>query len=305
MRKKIKLDTNSEEEKILSLCITRWNDSDEKIEAFKKKLPQYLEQLSPQMREILSKLLEYFDYYSHQIVNGYLRQLHTEVMSCENVELGNSVFCVLKSQRGTINSSYEYLIEYRHLNGISKYSIVPDLHDLTSEYLDNIENMILIDDFCGSGKTFIDYLETNKEIFSGKHVIYIVIHMMKEALEWIQEYAIENQMNIDVISSKNGEKAFSITDDLKAKRECFKVEAQKLGLRKDTDIYGYSCTESLVAFFNDTPNNTLGIFWKNTDKNDALFPRNQEEKPAWMKLKENRKHRMESNYVRKKAEYCG
>ncbi len=299
------MDTNSEEEKILSLCITRWNDSDEKIEAFKKKLPQYLEQLSPQMREILLKLLEYFDYYSHQIVNGYLRQLHTEVMSCENVELGNSVFCVLKSQRGTINSSYEYLIEYRHLNGISKYSIVPDLHDLTSEYLDNIENMILIDDFCGSGKTFIDYLETNKEIFSGKHVIYIVIHMMKEALERIQEYAIENQMNIDVISSKNGEKAFSITDDLKAKRECFKVEAQKLGLRKDTDIYGYSCTESLVAFFNDTPNNTLGIFWKNTDKNDALFPRNQEEKPAWMKLKENRKHRMESNYVRKKAEYCG
>lgn len=299
------MDTNSEEEKILSLCITRWNDSDEKIEAFKKKLPQYLEQLSPQMREILSKLLEYFDYYSHQIVNGYLRQLHTEVMSYENVELGNSVFCVLKSQRGTINSSYEYLIEYRHLNGISKYSIVPDLHDLTSEYLDNIENMILIDDFCGSGKTFIDYLETNKEIFSGKHVIYIVIHMMKEALERIQEYAIENQMNIDVISSKSGEKAFSITDDLKAKRECFKVEAQKLGLRKDTDIYGYSCTESLVAFFNDTPNNTLGVFWKNTDKNDALFPRNQEEKPAWMKLKENRKHRMESNYVRKKAEYCG
>ena len=299
------MDTNSEEEKILSLCITRWNDSDEKIEAFKRKLPQYLEQLSPQMREILSKLLEYFDYYSHQIVNGYLRQLHTEVMSCENVELGNSVFCVLKSQRGTINSSYEYLIEYRHLNGISKYSIVPDLHDLTSEYLDNIENMILIDDFCGSGKTFIDYLETNKEIFLGKHVIYIVIHMMKEALERIQEYAIENQMNIDVISSKSSEKAFSITDDLGEKRECFKVEAQKLGLRKDTDIYGYSCTESLVAFFNDTPNNTLGIFWKNTDKNDALFPRNQEEKPAWMKLKENRKHRMESNYVRKKAEYCG
>ena len=299
------MDTNSEEEKILSLCITRWNDSDEKIEAFKKKLPQYLEQLSPQMREILLKLLEYFDYYSHQIVNGYLKQLHTEVMSYENVELGNSVFCVLKSQRGTINSSYEYLIEYRHLNGISKYSIVPDLHDLTSEYLDNIENMILIDDFCGSGKTFIDYLETNKKIFSGKHVIYIVIHMMKEALERIQEYAIENQMNIDVISSKSSEKAFSITDDLGEKRECFKVEAQKLGLRKDTDIYGYSCTESLVAFFNDTPNNTLGIFWKNTDKNDALFPRNQEEKPAWMKLKENRKHRMESNYVRKKAEYCG
>ena len=75
-----------------------------------------------------------------------------------------------------------------------------------------------------------------------------------------------------------------------------------------TDVYkrqGYSCTESLVAFFNDTPNNTLGIFWKNTDKNDALFPRNQEEKPAWMKFREDKKDRMKSNYARKKAECRG
>ena len=299
------MNTNTEEEKILCNCITRWNDSDEKIIAFQSKLPQDLEQLSPQMREILVSLLEYFDYYSHQTVNGYLKQLHTEAMSCENVELGNSVFCVLKSQRGTINSSYEYLIEYRHLNGISKYSIVPDLHDIDGEYLDNIENVILLDDFCGSGKTFLDYLKNNKELFSGKHVIYIVIHIMEEALERIREYAEENQMNIDVVSSRSREKAFSITDALEVRRECFKAESQKLGLHKDMDIYGYSCTESLVAFFNDTPNNTLGIFWKNTDKNDALFPRNHEEKPAWMKFRENKKERMKSNYIRKKAGYRG
>ena len=52
------MNTNTEEEKILCNCITRWNDSDEKIIAFQSKLPQYLEQLSPQMREILVSLLE-------------------------------------------------------------------------------------------------------------------------------------------------------------------------------------------------------------------------------------------------------
>ena len=136
-------------------------------------------------------------------------------------------------------------------------------------------------------------------------MIYIVIHIMEEALERIREYAEENQMNIDVVSSRSREKAFSITDALEVRRECFKAESQKLGLHKDMDIYGYSCTESLVAFFNDTPNNTLGIFWKNTDKNDALFPRNHEEKPAWMKFRENKKERMKSNYIRKKAGYRG
>ena len=85
---------------------------------------------------------------------------------------------------------------------------------------------------------------------------------------------------------------------------CLMLAASE-GLHKDMDIYGYSCTESLVAFFNDTPNNTLGIFWKNTDKNDALFPRNHEEKPAWMKFRENKKERMKSNYIRKKAGYRG
>lgn len=89
------------------------------------------------------------------------------------------------------------------------------------------------------------------------------------------------------------------------KRKCFKEESQKLDLYKDNDIFGFLGVESLVSFFNDTPNNTLGVFWKNTSKNKALFPRNIEEKPAWMKFKENKKQRNTSNYSREKAKYNG
>ena len=57
----------------------------------------------------------------------------------DNVNFDNSVFTILKSQRCTMNSSYEYLFEYKNLNQISKYSIVPDINDcIEKEYIQNI-----------------------------------------------------------------------------------------------------------------------------------------------------------------------
>ena len=212
---------------------------------------------------------------------------------------------MLKSQRGTINSSYEYLIEYKHLNGIAKYSIVPELNDIAQEYWENIDNVILVDDFCGSGKTFIDYVSKNLSLLTGKHIVYVVIHVMKEAVLKIQSYAENKKIAVDIIYEKSQNAAFSISDDISMKRECFKVESQKLDLCKDNDIFGFSDAESLVSFFNDTPNNTLGIFWKNTSKNKALFPRNIDDKPAWMRFKANKKQRSESNYYCKKEKYNG
>lgn len=89
------------------------------------------------------------------------------------------------------------------------------------------------------------------------------------------------------------------------KRECFKEESLKMDLYNENDIFGFSKSESLVSFYNDTPNNTLGVFWKNTSKNNALFPRNNERKPAWMRFKSDKKQRNESNYAREKKKYNG
>lgn len=193
----------NEIEELLIECKNRWGESDENINNFQKDLPLYLGKLSLQMREIILLLLNYFDYYSHKHVNTYLKELHHKLMQRENIDFGNSVFCVLKSQRGTINSSYEYLIEYRHLNGIAKYSIVPELNDIAQKYWGNIDNVILIDDFCGSGKTFMDYVSKNINLLIGKYIVYIVIHIMEEAISKIQSYADEKKIIVDIIYKKS------------------------------------------------------------------------------------------------------
>ena len=61
------------------------------------------------------------------------------------------------------------------------------------------------------------------------------------------------------------------------------------------DIWGKGNAEGLVSFYNNTPNDTLGIFWKETNENEPLFPRNNDIRPKWRKMKKNRKYRKFQN----------
>lgn len=289
-------------ENIINDCITRWktNDvNDLKIMRFSNVCEEYVSSLSLEMKDVFIELLKGFDYYSHGNVNERLIELHNKIIMNDNVNFDNSVFTILKSQRCTMNSSYEYLFEYKNLNQISKYSIVPDINDcIEKEYIQNIECIILIDDFCGSGNTFIDYLNKYKEYIKNKKIIYVVIHIMDKAYDIINEYATRNNLDIIILYHNKKCAAFEMSDFLKMKRSVFKSESEKLNLNDDNIIFGFRGTESLIAFFNNTPNNTLGIFWKQTNKNNPLFPREKEEKPSWMKFKTERKQRNSSNYYK-------
>lgn len=287
------------EKDILENCISRWGKKDDRIKYFSDNYDKYMGSLSPEMKEIIDNLLDHFDYYSHNEINKHLTKLHKKIMEIDDLDIDNSVFCVLKSQRCTINSSYEYLIEYRHLNDLSKYSIIPEMSDLVKgRYWDNIKNVIFIDDFCGSGKTFIDYIKNNIEYISHKNIIYAVIHIMESAIKAIEEYAEKNNLSILVVYENIKCAAFNISEELREKKENFQIESEAMDLHGDNDIFGFKKTEALLAFFNNTPNNTLGVFWKQTSKNNPLFPREQDTRPGWMKLKQEKKQRKESNYLR-------
>ena len=295
-----------DELRIRESCLDRWGQHDKKIEYFDENYLSYMQALTPQMKDMVCFFLNKFDYYSRYVVNKYLQSIHNKVMLLDGVDIDSSIFCVLKSKRCTINSSYEFLIEYRHLNGISKHSIIPELRDIYErEYWNNIRNLIFIDDFCGSGKTFIDYLVAYYEKIKDKRIVYAIVHIMEESKRNIEDYATVNNLDIVIVYGNSKCAAFEISSYIKDKRECFKEESEKLGLNKDSDIYGFSNSEALASFYNDTPNNTLGIFWKETKENKALFPRNKEKKPGWMTYRDEKRKRKENNYSSSRARYNG
>ncbi len=296
---------NMDIDTIKTSCLERWQNQDDRTKYFEEHLSNSIEHMSSEMQELFLEFLSRFDYYSHRNTNSYLTELHSIIMETEGVDTGNSIFSVLKSQKKNLNSSYEYLLEYKLMNDLSKYSCIPELTDLEEEDLENISNIVLIDDFCGSGKTFIDFVDEYKEIIRNRRIIYAVIHCMEKAWDAIREYADKEKLDIQVISIHQEKAAFEQNEKLCDKREVFSQESAKLDLKKDTEVYGFDLTEALVAFYNDTPNNTLGVFWKDTEHNIAVFPRAKNQKPGWMKMAERKRRQKQQNYEKGKNKEDG
>ena len=285
-------------DEIIEFCIAKWqttSEEDERIKYFIENKDNFYRGFTVEMKQCIDSFLKGFDYYSHRTINREYKNLHNNLLEVQNVDIDYSVFTILKSQDKSYNSSYSYTNEYKNINGISSESIYPELSDcFDEEWWDNVDNVIFIDDFCGSGKTFTDYLEMVKLNISHKKIFYVVVHMMEKGLEHINYYAELNNLDITVICNHYSEPAFASKSNEKYKEDFEKLSRDRQIANKH--IMGFDNTQALVAFPENTPNNTLGLFRFDTEKNTSLFPRKKERKPAF-KMKDKRIQRGKNNYA--------
>ena len=292
---------------IIKDCLNRWeiidNDNlDDRINIFKSNFNIWFEQFdSGDERDIILKLLEHFFYYSHSFVNFYLKKSYDNIKNkYKSISFDNSIYTFIKSKHGISNSSIDYWHEYKLINKINKNICFEDIGKITDEQFELIKYIIFIDDFSGTSSSFVNHLKNKIEIYKNKTVIFVTIHIMKDAICNIKKIAQENNFNVDFFQCKIQDKAFSdkYFDYNKNIRELFKDISEKLKINKKY-IFGYEESESLVAFYNNTPNNTLGIFWVNTCSNEAIFPRDNPPKPSWYNLSKKKKQRKVNNYNNK------
>ena len=282
---------------LIEECLKRWNPDEKVADKLRETYLNWCSQMSYEIIEIINELLRNFDYYSHIAVNGYLKNLHKRLMNDYALDLDYTAFVILPNQRGTINSSVSYILEYQNINGISKNNIILDFRDIIPD-LENIKTIVCIDDFCGSGKTFLDFIIEYLEYLSEKNIYYVVIHTMQDAKKRIDSFSKEKGIDINIISINISNKAFSISGDLRNRKEVFIRESKTIGI-KQKYVLGYNESEALVSFYNDTPNNTLGVFWMETPMHTPLLPRKNDKRPKWQTMNKNRKTRNESNYLKK------
>lgn len=286
-------------DEVKAVCIKKWGgeSSDNRIKYFLDNFSAFSSNFSGKMEECIVALLKEFDYYSQQSVNREFVDLHNRIVEDYKLDLEYTIFAVLESQRGTYNSSYEYISEYKNLNSISKNNIYPNLlRCIESDNWEYVSDVVFIDDFCGSGKTFMDYLLSIKEYIIDKNIYYVVVHTMIEAEIKIKSFADENNLRITIVSNHRKNPAFMLSEELREEKDMFKNRSMELEI-KEYEILGYEETEALVAFYENTPNNTLGIFVKDTKKNKALFPRKIDHRPSFMDMKKRRERKKDNNYV--------
>jgi len=273
------------------------------LEKFRDSFDLWIESLSDEVRPIVLDLLEHFDYYAQQVVNQYLVELHKTLQDDYSVNDVNAVHTFIPKERGKADSSYEYLYNYKIANGIYKKSISNNLNAINEEEWERITEIVIIDDFCGSGGTLTRFFDTINRDFKGKTIYYLTIHLMKDAFEVIKKNEEKYQTRIIPVTCNIRDKAFNLESLGKYDnaKEIVKRFSREKGIPRNR-VFGLKKTEALAAFYNNTPNNTLGIFGYSTEYYEAPFARQQEPDPDWVirptpnKMKADKHRRKQKNY---------
>lgn len=161
--------------------------------------------------------------------------------------------------------------------------------DLLKKFnVDKYNTLILIDDFVGSGKSIIDYWESDLENIRDfyENIFFVGVAGMELGI-----YNIKQLFDEVIIPKSNiYRKAFSSTASYFGYRKYskYKKVAYKYGCEltkpkrlkskklKYDKALGYENSQSLVGFFYGCPNNTLPIFWQESNSNfkwASLLPR--------------------------------
>ena len=281
-------------------CLEKWKDSselDERLMRFDENFESWLKQIPTENQALVLTLVQHLEYYSHKAINKWLAELHKQLIEQASISDENTIFAFIKSEYGKSNSSNDYWTEYKAINRINTNICIENLEVLDSDDWSFIENIVFIDDFSGTGESFIKELRKDVDRYKNKSIYFITIDIMYSAISAIEQFASENDLKIFVLSSFKQEKAFE--RDLFDDNETSEAELVSVSKRfkiPEREILGFKNSQALVAFYNNTPNNTLGIVRYATENYTSLFPRKNDQIPHWMQLKKRKKARTIANY---------
>lgn len=230
--------------------------------------------------ELLSMLMSRFNYYSYQSVKAVIKELFDNTIQRFQLSTDDTVVSVVRKKNATISSSIEYWTISSKESGLSREVFIDNLDCLNDAEWNNIKKVLFVDDCSGTGKQFIDFMQRQNRdrSFSGKRVIFIVVEIMEDAEKRIKEEMSKMGIDIEVMYYVSSPKALiKMTKD---EKNTFFALSKKREINKRY-ICGYGDAEALFSFYNNTPNDTLGLFWCETKSNKAIFPRNDDQEPGW------------------------
>ena len=139
----------------------------------------------------------------------------------------------------------------------------------------NIQRLVLIDDFCGTGRTITSGLEREMTLLKqaneeGIRIIIIALVGFAEARGRIERFIIRNGLDADVYFCDelgSEDKVFSDTSrvfpEASERRYARQVAEEKGVALVRRHPLGYEDSQAAIVFYESCPNNTLPIFWSN------------------------------------------
>ena len=278
----------------------RWGGMDIRHE-FSTRIDAWLGAFLEDERPLLLNLLGHFFYYGEKKIKEKAVTLYQKFCT-ECKESDSVVYIPTIKQYGVGYSSLFF----------DNFWLMNDLYDSAERNIvgllqENIipEKIAIIDDYSGTGNTIATTLTemicANEAVKTAQ--IYIVVqHITKRALEFLHSLAASLSLDMYIVYLDYSEETFKpeyLFEMVEAekKRLFYETICHRLDV-EDKNILGYEQVQSLVAFYYNTPNNTLGLFWKDLDGFAALFSRHNKNRTSLFELQ--RKAKNQANLRRAK-----
>lgn len=252
---------------------SKWGNMEVRRE-FAKKIDDWLAQFTDEEQKVLLELLKSFFYYSDGLMQKNAKRLFELLIKHIGAEDNSMIYCSVFSEYGVSNSDLFFTMFWQS-NGLKKRSI-NDCKIFSS--LEEIPQRIaIVDDFSGSGEkiiTTIKYITEMNEQLKSADYYCLLQHITETARENIAHYSNDYGINLVIISIDDSEKAFNADyvfqeSDVELARSLYSEICCRKRIK--SPIMGRNSIEALVALEHSTPNDTLKLFWSNTEVYNSLF----------------------------------
>ncbi|OQB13597.1 MAG: hypothetical protein BWY15_01672 [Firmicutes bacterium ADurb.Bin193] len=289
---------------VKDICREKWAAGFDEDTKTKKALAQFdvwLAQIPDKYKELSLVLIQNLEYFPRDLINKLLMELHKKLIKLPAISDDNTIYAYIKSKDGKTNSSDEYWTMYKLLNDVNREFCYENINAINNWQWAYVKNIVFIDDFSGTGKSIIKELKKNESRYIGKNIYFITICVMEDAIQKIKNYSKLKKMNIVPVFCFMHKKTFAreLFENNEDAKDSFIALTTYLKIPEWEYPLGFEKSEALVAFHNNTPNNTLSIIRCDTKEYKSLFPRRHENKPFWDKMKSQSKGRKVANYKNK------
>ena len=239
----------------------------------KDTIVQWINQFEKEDQDVAFSILRRIKYYSSEDVFQFCKLNYSNwIIECD-ASVKETLFIPLGGA-GKSGSMIGYL--FRMANNIPKknYCSLYEIEQCGYVFDDKIKDIVLLDDYSGTGDQFIKDEILNNILTHAKEKIrvsFLPIVMSRQA-----KNRIEEQTNVQIYCQQiREEREYSEVEDALIRRY-----GKELFVHDGEDLrYGWGCMGETIAFFYNVPNNSLPIIWSNDYSAETnanwipLFPR--------------------------------
>ena len=276
--------------------IKKWYDDREGM-VFEQQIDRWLLQFEKDEQEFLLECLQRYSFFRAAEYKYGQKLLYSKLMSfLPNWKEKSFIFKIYKTEASYSDNSFN---DFWLVNNI-KNECKQNIEDY-EEYYEMLDNLIFIDDFIGSGNTIIKYLShifTKHEMLKKKKIVLLAMYLTNSAELALKNFAMDRNIDLVIINYKKGDKFFKegryySGQQLKDKITIYEKICDNASISKSFR-YGYENSQSLFTICDNTPNNTLSIFWENNENYTSLMHRYNEEKSPLQKMIDEKKKNKKS-----------